>query len=64
MSFVLDNSVAMRWLLGGTSDEVTYASMVLEAPKTTSAVVPGLWYLEASNVIAKAESKGVVPEAR
>ena len=64
MSFVLDNSVAMRWLLGGSAIELAYASMVLEALRTTSAVVPALWYLEASNVITKAENKRVVLEAR
>ena len=54
----------MRWLLGGTSTEVAYASIVLEALKNTNAVVPSLWFLEASNVIAKAENKHIVLEAR
>jgi len=65
VSFVLDNSVAMCWLLGdGRPAGVSYAVRVLEALKSTSAVVPGLWALEAANVVAKAESKGLVQEAR
>ena len=65
MSFVLDNSVAMCWLLhDGRHADVSYALKVLEALKTSSAMVPGLWALEAANVIAKAESKKFVAESR
>ncbi len=65
MSFVLDNSVAMCWLLGnGRPADIAYSLKVLEALKKTSAVVPGLWALEAANVVAKAEAKGLVTEAR
>ncbi len=65
MSFVLDNSVAMCWLLNdGRPAHVTYALRTLNALKTTSAVVPGLWALEAANVVARAEAKGLVTEAR
>lgn len=65
MSFVLDNSVAMCWLLNdGRPADVSYALKVLDSLKTTQAVVPALWALEAANVVAKAESKGLVPEAR
>ena len=65
MSFVLDNSVAMCWLLNdGRPADVSYALKVLDSLKKTQAVVPALWALEAANVVAKAESKGWVPEAR
>lgn len=65
MSFVLDNSVAMCWLLNdGRPADVTYALKVLDALKQTSATVPGLWALEAANVVVKAEAKGLVTEAR
>lgn len=65
MSFVIDNSVAMCWLLNdGRSSDVTYALKVLDALRITSAVVPNLWALEAANVVAKAEAKGLVNEAR
>jgi predicted nucleic acid-binding protein len=65
MSFVLDNSVAMCWLLNdGRPAGITYALNVLDALKITPAVVPGLWALEAANVVAKAEAKGLVNEAR
>ena len=65
MSFVLDNSVAMCWLLNdGRPAAVAYALRVLDALKTTQAVVPALWSLEAANVVAKAESRGLATEAR
>jgi predicted nucleic acid-binding protein len=67
MLFVLDNSVAMRWLFGdGSEDDLAYASHVLDlmAREGAEAIVPGLWGLEAGNVIARAESRGLVSEAR
>lgn len=65
MSFVLDNSVAMCWLLNdGRPTDVAYAEKVLNALKSTTAVVPNLWALEAANVIAKVEAKGLMSEAR
>lgn len=65
MSFVLDNSVAMCWLLNdGPAADVAYALKVLDALRNDVAVVPGLWALEAANVVAKVEAKGLVTEAR
>lgn len=65
MSFVLDNSVTMRWFFGdGKPQEIAYASKVLEALKRDSALVPATWGLEVANVIARAETKGLVTEAR
>ncbi|OGT20820.1 MAG: twitching motility protein PilT [Gammaproteobacteria bacterium RBG_16_57_12] len=65
MSFVLDNSVTMRWFFGdGKPRELAYAGKVLDAMKKTSAFVPVTWGLEAANVIAKAEAKALVTEAR
>jgi len=65
MNFVLDNSVAMRWFFGdGKPQELVYAGNVLDAMKDTSALVPVTWGLEVSNVIARAEAKGLVTEAR
>ncbi len=65
MRFVLDNSVTMRWFFGdGKPDELHYAKNVLETMRNASAIVPAIWGLEVSNVIAKAESKGLVTEAR
>ena len=44
MSFVLDNSVTMRWFFGdGKHQEVVYAGKVLDALKNSSAVVPVTW---------------------
>lgn len=65
MSFVLDNSVAMRWLFGdGGPGDVAYAEMALDALKYDNAVVPVTWRLEVANVVAKAEAKGLITEAR
>lgn len=65
MSFVLDNSVAMCWLLNdGRASDVAYALKVLDALQTDVAIVPGIWALEAANVVAKVEAKGLVTEAR
>ena len=65
MSFVLDNSVTMRWFFGdGKPNELTYASKVLDAIKRENALVPVTWGLEVANVIAGAEAKALVTEAR
>ena len=65
MSFVLDNSVAMCWLLAnGKPADVTYSEAVLDALAVQQAMVPSLWALEAANVVAKAEAKGLLVEAR
>ena len=65
MSFILDNSVTMRWFFGdGKPRELAYAGKVLDAMKQQSALVPMTWGLEVSNVIARAEAKGLVTEAR
>lgn len=65
MSFVLDNSVTMRWFLGdGKPLELAYAGKVLDAMKDTKALVPAIWRLEVANVIAKAEATALVSEAR
>ena len=67
MSFVLDNSVTMRWFFGdGKPQELAYAGKVLDAMKKANALVPVTWGLEVANVIAKAEAKAkaLVTEAR
>ena len=65
MSFVLDNSVTMRWFFGdGKPQELAYAEKVLDAIKHARAHVPVTWGLEVANVIARAEAKTLVTEAR
>ena len=65
MSFVLDASVTMRWFFGdGKQPELVYAARVLDAMKSTDALVPATWGLEVANVIARAEAKALVTEAR
>lgn len=65
MNFVLDASVTMRWFFGdGKPQELSIAGKVLDAMKDASALVPVTWGLEVANVIARAEAKGLVTEAR
>ncbi len=65
MSFVLDNSVVMCWLLpSAKATDIAYAASVLDSLKESQAFVPSLWALEVANVIARAENKGVLTEAR
>jgi predicted nucleic acid-binding protein len=59
--FVLDNSVAMRWLLeSNKSIDQKYADAVLRSFVEAAAVVPSLWHLEASNVLLSAERRGEI----
>ena len=61
VSFVLDNSVAMRWML--ESNIVTaqmYAEEVLKSLSTSDALVPNLWHLEATNVLLGAEKRSEI----
>lgn len=65
MRFVIDNSVSMRWFIGeGKPKELAYATEALDAMRDGSAFVPVTWGLEVANVIARAEAKGLVTEAR
>lgn len=59
MQFILDNSVAMRWLLAtGKLTDQTYAETVLLSLNETQAIVPQIWQLEAANVLLGAEKRG------
>ncbi|MGH8750297.1 MAG: type II toxin-antitoxin system VapC family toxin [Burkholderiales bacterium] len=67
MNFVLDASVTMCWLLfDGKSTARAFALEVLDAMKqaATNAHVPLTWGLEVSNVIAKAEARGLLTAAQ
>lgn len=56
---VLDNSVAMRWLLTSQKKaDQRYAEAVLQSLVSVEAVVPHLWHLEAANVLLSAEKRG------
>lgn len=57
----------MRWLFGdGSPQDRAYAGQVLDLLLVDGnvAVVPGIWPLEVGNVVLRAESKGLVTEAR
>ncbi|MDE0291066.1 MAG: type II toxin-antitoxin system VapC family toxin [Candidatus Dadabacteria bacterium] len=57
--FVLDNSVVMRWFTPSSNQsDRHYADRVLESMNESEAVVPGLFYLEASNVLICSERRG------
>jgi len=59
--FILDTSVTMAWCF---SDEATpYADAVLDSLSKQSALAPGIWPLEVSNVLLVAERKErIAPE--
>lgn len=58
-AFVLDNSVAMRWLLTSYKRaDQKYAIATLASLQNTTAMVPTLWHLEAANVLLGAKNKG------
>jgi predicted nucleic acid-binding protein len=66
-AFVLDASVTMSWLLGDARPaDRAYAEAVLDALRDPdcAARVPMTWGLEVSNVVARAEARGFVDEAR
>lgn len=64
MRFVLDTSVAMRWVLGGGMPrETKLASDVLASLKAATAVVPGLFWFEVTSVLRQSEKAGVLVEA-
>lgn len=59
--FVLDNSVAMRWILASPKmADQRYAEKVLESMVKADAMVPNLWHLEAANVLLSAGSRRVL----
>ncbi len=58
--FVLDASVAVRWLIGGGGDEE--ALMSLDRLRVTGATVPQLWHYEVSNALLVAERRAAIPE--
>lgn len=55
----------MRWCFGdGKPSELAYASRVLDEIRTAAALVPAIWPLETANVLARAESRGLISEDR
>ena len=61
-TLVVDCSVAMTWLF---QDEATTQTIeLLERMGTETAVVPGWWFLEVTNVLALAERKGRITPAQ
>jgi predicted nucleic acid-binding protein len=57
-AFVLDNSVAMRWLLASNkASDQRYAELVLKSLVDAEVLVPNLWHLEAANVLLNATNR-------
>lgn len=54
-SFVVDNSVVMSWCFGDEKEK--YADEVLGLLEECEAFVPGVWPLEAANVLLVAQRK-------
>jgi predicted nucleic acid-binding protein len=60
-SFVLDNSISMRWLLESNKpSDQHYAESVLLSLRDSVAHVPDLWHLEAVNLLLGAEKRGEI----
>lgn len=60
-TFVLDNSVTMRWLLASSkAPDQTYAESVLKSLTDAEAIVPNLWHLEAANVLLTATKRKAI----
>ena len=55
-AFVVDCSVAMAWLFNDEATPKTAA--LLNRLATETALVPGWWFIEITNVLAMAERKG------
>jgi predicted nucleic acid-binding protein len=67
MTFVLDASVALTWLLqDGSAEDAPYAFEVLQAFGTAQAhaEVPITWGLEIANVVARCEAKRILTTAQ
>ena len=66
MSFVLDASVALSWLLEDAGAGQAYATAVFDVlgDAEVPAHVPVTWGLELANVIAKSERRSELPPAR
>ena len=59
MSFVLDNSVAMRWCFESAAHP--YADGILQRLAAgEDAVVPVLWFYEASAVLSREQNRGTL----
>lgn len=60
--FVVDNSVVMAWCF---EDEANpYTESVLDRLRTTQALVPAIWPLEAANVLLNAERRKRLTQAQ
>jgi predicted nucleic acid-binding protein len=67
VTFVLDASVALSWLLlDADAREAAYAFAILKALRAggVAASVPATWGLEIANVVARAERKDQLTEAQ
>ncbi|MBF0134801.1 MAG: type II toxin-antitoxin system VapC family toxin [Magnetococcales bacterium] len=59
--FVLDNSVSIAWCFNDQGGD--YVVMVLESLLDKEAFVPGIWPLEVTNVISRAEKRKIIQKA-
>lgn len=64
MDFVIDNSVVMCWLLASEKgSDQKYAEAVLDKLAEAQAWVPGIWHLEASNMLLAVEKRRHITSA-
>lgn len=58
---VVDSSIALTWCFDDEASPET--DTVFERVRDYGAIVPGLWYLELSNVLLQAEKRGRITSA-
>ena len=57
-SFVLDNSVAMRWFMpSNKKQDQDYCREILSSLASSSALVPNLWHIEAVSALLGSERR-------
>jgi predicted nucleic acid-binding protein len=67
VTFILDASVALAWLLRDASERgEAYARHLLKSFRKPGlmSIVPGIWGLEIANVVSRSETKGLVSQAQ
>jgi predicted nucleic acid-binding protein len=59
--FIVDNSVVLAWAFADEAEE--YPVEVLKALESNTALVPAIWLLELTNVLAVAERRSRITES-
>ena len=60
--FIVDCSIALAWCF--PDEETPATKILLDRMNDEAAVVPALWFIEITNVLALSEKKGRIDRAR